>query len=102
MKLITKLRKADFAKKTAIWQHADLRSWEVEELVIEMILSLPGHYKIHDRQYGTNLVDKIYEVYGWMPSMFVSEQLLLGMAALYPEKVYASFTLGLDAVEVKK
>lgn len=76
--------------------------WEAEEAVKEMILSLPGSYKIHDRQYGTNLVDAVYEVYGWMPSMLINESLLLGMQATNPKKVYASFTLGLDAVEVRK
>jgi hypothetical protein len=67
-----------------------------------MVLSLPkGHYKLHDRQYGTNLIDKMWEMYGWMPSMLVSESMMLGLQALYPEKVYASFTLGLDAIEIK-
>lgn len=102
MKLITKIRKADAAKKTKLWMDAELMGWQAEEIVKEMILSLPGCYKIHDRQYGTNLVDKIYEVYGWMPSMFVSEQMLLGLQATNPKKVYATFTLGLDAVEVRK
>jgi hypothetical protein len=102
MKLITKIRKADVTKRTKIWQDADLTSWEAEELVKEMVLSLPGHYKLHDRQYGTNLVDKVFEIYGWMPSMFVDEKMLLGLQALHPEKVYASFTLGLDTVEIKK
>lgn len=102
MKLIAKIKKADFAKKTKLWQDADLRNWEAEEIVQEMVLSLPGSYKIHDRKYGTNLVDKVYEVYGWMPSMFVSENMILGLQVRYPKRVYASFTLGLDAVEIKK
>ena len=46
-------------------------------------------------------MDTIYDLYGWMPSMFVSESMLLGLQALYPDKVYASFTLGLDAIEIK-
>jgi hypothetical protein len=37
-----------------------------------------------------------------MPSMFVDEKMMLGLQNLYPKKVYASFTLGLDAVEIKK
>lgn len=101
-KLITKIKKADASKKTEIWQAADLSHLEKEEIVKEMVLSLPGRYKLRDRQYGTNLVDKIYEVYGWMPSMFVSERMLLGLQVLHPKKVYATFTLGLDAIEVKK
>jgi hypothetical protein len=101
MKLITKLRKADQSKKTQIWQDADLSRDEALQLVREMILSLPGCYKLHDRQYGTNLVDTVYDAYGWMPSMFVDEPMLLGLQALYREKVYASFTLGLDAIEIK-
>jgi hypothetical protein len=102
MKLITKIRKADFSKKTDLWHAADLTREEGERLVEEMILTLPGYYKIHDRQYGTNLVDKVYEVYGWMPAMLVSERMMLGMQVKYPKKVYASFTLGLDTVEIKK
>ena len=102
MKLITKIKKAEFTKKSEIWNNADLSRAEGDEFVREMILSLPGHYKIHSREYGTNLVDKVYEVYGWMPSMLVNESMVLGLQALYPNKVYASFTLGLDAVEVKK
>jgi len=101
MKLITKIRKADTTKKTEIWLGLDMMRFEAEALVAEMVLSLPGHYKLHDRQYGTNLVDKMYEVYGWMPSMLVSESMLLGLQALNPKKVYATFTLGLDAVEIK-
>ena len=67
-----------------------------------MILSLPGYYSIHRRGLGENLVDTVYDVYGWMPSMFVSEEMLLGMQALDEKRVYASFTLGLDAVQIKE
>lgn len=102
MKLITKIKKAEHTKKSEIWNNAELTRAEGDELVREMILSLPGHYKIHGREYGTNLVDTVFEVYGWMPSMLVNEAMLLGLQALYPKKVYASFTLGLDVVEVKK
>ena len=102
MKLITKIRKADFLKKSEIFQDADLSRAEAKELVREMILSLPGYYSIHRRGLGENLVDKVFEVYGWMPSMFVSEEMLLGMQALDEKRVYASFTLGLDAVRIKE
>lgn len=103
MKLITKIRKAQGpCKKTAIWQTADLSKEQAERLVQEMILSLPkGHYKLHCREYGTNIADVIYDVYGWMPSMFVNESMMLGLQVLHPDKIYASFTLGLDAIEIK-
>lgn len=103
MKIITKIRKAkDHQKKTDIWHSSNLSREESEQLVREMVLSLPsGYYKLHDRQYGTNIVDAIYDEYGWMPSMFVNEPMMLGLQALYPEKVYASFTHGLDAIEIK-
>jgi hypothetical protein len=102
MKLLTKIRKADPIRKTEIWQSLNLSNDERDQLIRDMVLSLPkGAYKIHDRQYGTNLVDKIYEIYGWMPSMLVSESTMLGLQALYPNRVYASFTLGLDAIEIK-
>lgn len=102
-KIITKIRKAsDQGDKTKIWQSLDLPREELEKIVRDMVLSLPvGHYKLHDRKYGTNIVDTMYDVYGWMPSMHVSEAMMLGLQALYPEKVYASFTLGLDAIEIK-
>jgi len=103
-KLLARIKRAkDIRKKSNIWQDADLSRPEAEQVVREMILSLPaGHYKIHDRKYGTNIVDTMYDIYGWMPSMFVSESMMLGLQALYPEKVYASFTLGLDAIEIKE
>ena len=102
-KLITKIKKAkDASEKTKIWEDADLLRDESEKLVSDMILSLPkGHYKLHDRTYGTNIQDKIYELYGLMPSVFVNERIMLGLQVLYPEKVYASFTLGLDAIQIK-
>jgi len=102
MKLINKIKKADFRKKTALWQEADLSREQAEKIVAEMVLSMPkGFYCLHGREYGTNLVDAIYNVYGWMPSMFVSERMILGLQILHPKKIYASFTLGLDAVEIK-
>jgi hypothetical protein len=103
MKLINKIKKAtDTTKKTAIWQKANLSKDEADQLVKEMVLSVPkGCYKLHGREYGTNLVDIIYDMYGWMPSMFVDERMVLGLQELYPDKVYASFTLGLDAIEIK-
>lgn len=101
-KLIKRLKAADFSKKTDIWQAADLTRSEGEDAVKAMILDLPpGGYKLHDREYGTNIADTIYNEYGWMPSMLVSESLLLGLQVAHPDKVYASFTLGLDAIEIK-
>ena len=102
-KLLTKLsRTQDVTKKAHIWTDANLDREQLDLLVKDMVLSLPaGYYKLHGREYGTNLVDTIYEKYGWMPSMLVSESTLLGLQALHPEKVYASFTHGLDAIEIK-
>lgn len=102
-KIIAKIRKADDPqKKTELWQSLDLPRKDLEEIARKMVLSLPaGYYKLHDRKYGTNIVDKMYDIYGWMPSMLVSESMMLGLQALYPKKVYASFTLGLDAIEIK-
>lgn len=101
-KLIKKLKAADFSKKTDIWHDADLTRSEAEEAVKEMILNLPpGGYKLHGREYGTNLVDTIHNEYGWMPSMLVSEPMMHGLQVTHPDKVYASFTHGLDAIEIK-
>ena len=103
MKIINKIRKAEFSKKTELWRNADLSRADAEKLVGEMVLTMPaGYYKLHGREYGTNLVDAVYEVYGWMPSMFVDEKMLLGLQAIHPDKVYASFTLGLDVIQLKK
>ena len=102
MKLITKIKKAERAEKTEIFLSLELSNDEQCQLIRDMVLSLPkGYYKLHDRQYGENLIDKIWEIYGWMPSMLISESTLLGLQALYPNKIYASFTLGLDAIEIK-
>ena len=102
-RFLNKIRKAkDPRKKTALWQAADLSREQGEQIAGKMVLSLPaGHYKLHGREYGTNLVDKVYEMYGWMPSMLVSEAMMLGLQALHPERVYAAFTLGLDAIEIR-
>lgn len=97
------INQQDMGKKTEIWQRANLTKEEINQIIPEMILHLPaGYYKLHDRKLGTNLIDKMYEQYGWMPSMMVSESTMLGLQALYPERIYASFTLGLDAIEIKK
>ena len=103
MKLITKLRKADPRKKNEIWEKAfmDMSREDAESLVREMILTLPGYYRLHTRGYCENLVDKVYEIYGWMPSMLVSEPMLRGMSVMMPKRVYVAFTLGLDVVEIK-
>jgi hypothetical protein len=103
MKLITKIRKAkNNQQKTDILLDANLMEWEYDELTKEMVLSLPkGGYKLHSREYGTNLRDAIYDLYGWMPSILVSEEMLLGLEVVYPKKVHASFTLGIDKIEIK-
>jgi hypothetical protein len=102
MKLLTKIKKANTTQKTEIWQSLELSNEERNQIINDMVLSLPkGSYKLHDRQYGTNLIDKMWEIYGWMPSMLVHESTLLGLQVLYPNKIYASFTLGLDAIEIK-
>ena len=101
-KLLNKLKKAnDSSKKTDIWYDADLKLDEMNEIVKKMILSLPGYYKLHSREYGTNIVDALYEIYGLFPSRLVTESMILGLQARYPDKVYASFTLGLDVITIK-
>jgi hypothetical protein len=102
MHLIHKIKRASWTRKTEVWNDADLSLPDARDLVAEMVLSLPaGCYRLHGRDYGTNLIDAIYGTYGWMPSMLVDEPMLLGLQVLYPDKIYASFTLGLDVVEVK-
>lgn len=102
MKLITKLRKADILKKNQIWQDTDLSRLEAEELVKEMILTVPkGSYHLYERRYGTNLIDTIWEMYGWMPSMLISQSMLLGMQAIDEKRIYVSFTHDLDIIQIK-
>jgi hypothetical protein len=102
VKLINKIKKADFSRKTRLWMDADMTADEARALVADMVLAVPvGHYKLHDREYGTNLVDAVYAIYGWMPSMLIDAPMILGLACLHPDRVYASFTLGLDAIEIK-
>jgi hypothetical protein len=100
-RLITRLRKAgSLTKKTQIWLDADLSRAEELELVKEMILSLPkGSYRLYD---GTNnLIDTIWEMYGLMPSMLISQSMLLGMQSVNEKKIYVSFTHGLDIIQIK-
>ena len=103
MKLITKLRKADtFEKKTQIWLDANLSHEEQEALVKEMILTVPkGTYRLYERKYGINLIDTIWEMYGWMPSMLISQSMLLGMQVVNEKKIYVSFTHDLDIIQIK-
>ena|SRR5690606_20948836 len=103
MKLITKLRKADsLTKKTQIWLEANLNCAEQLELVKEMILTVPkGSYHLYERRYGTNLVDTIWEMYGWIPSLLIKESMLLGMQAVNEKKIYVSFTHDLDIIQIK-
>lgn len=101
-KLLTKLRKADTLEtKTQIWLDANLSREEQEALVREMILTMPkGTYRLHERS-GINLVDIIWEMYGWMPSMLISQAMLLGMQSVNEKKIYVSFTHGLDIIQIK-
>jgi len=101
MKLITKLQKASAERKTDIWYDANLSLADETAILTAMILSLPGSYKLHSHEYGTNLRDAIYDIYGSIPSYLISEELLLGLTAIMPERVQASFTLGLDKIEIK-
>lgn len=102
MKLITKLRKADNpTKKTQIWLDADLSRLEAEELVKEMILTVPGSYHLYERRYGTNLIDTIWEMYGFFPSQLITQSMLLGMQAVNEKKIYVSFTHDLDIIQIK-
>lgn len=101
MKLITKIKKATREKKTNLWIDANLFGDERSQMLRDMVLSMPkGCYHLHQRERGDNLVDEIFEKYGWMPSLLIDEPLILGMTILYPKKIYATFTLGLDVVEI--
>lgn len=101
--LIKKIKNAKTMQgKADAWYEADLTSDGYNKLVQDMILSLPeGYYKLHDRTYGNNIQDKIYELYGNNPSISVNESMMLGLQAKYPGKVYATFTHDLDAIEIK-
>jgi hypothetical protein len=99
MKLINKIKRADHTKKTELFLAEGV---DRNELVREMVLALPkGYYCLRNRELGDNLIDTMFQIYGWMPSLMVSEATLLGLQATHPKKVYASFTLGLDTVEIK-
>ena len=102
MKFITKLRKTkDYHKKTDLWIDMDLYGEERLSIIRDMVLSMPkGSYHLNNREYGDNLVDEVYKVYGWMPSMLIDESLIMGMTILYPKKIYASFTHNLDIITI--
>jgi hypothetical protein len=100
--LIAKIKEEkDQNKKADLWYDADLNTSEGNQAVREMVMSLPaGQYKLHSREYGTNLVDLMYELYGKMPSNMVDEPLLLGLTTTNPEKVNATFTHDMDSVTI--
>jgi hypothetical protein len=103
MNLIAKLRKADHPEKTNIWIDADLSVEETNKIIRKMVLSLPPwSYHLHGREYGLNLIDEIYKIYGWMPSMLISESFMLGMSILYPDKIRVAFTHDMDQVTISK
>ncbi|MFA5379971.1 MAG: hypothetical protein WC455_29695 [Dehalococcoidia bacterium] len=103
-RLLGTIKRADNHRKTELWINANLYGSAAREVVAEMVLSLPaGHYRLHGgRDIGCNLIDAVYETYGWMPSLHIDEAMMLGLQVVHPDRVYASFTLGLDVVEIKK
>ena len=99
-RLITKLRRANTFEKNQIWLNANLNREEQLELVKEMILTVPkGTYHLYDSP--NNLVDTVWEIYGWMPSMLISQPMLLGMMTVNEKRIYVSFTHGLDIIQIK-
>ena len=102
MKLITKIKKAKSPqKKQDLWLDADMSQEEAKALVKDMVLTCKGCYHLYNREYGENIVDKVFEIYGWMPSMFIDEALIMGLTITHPRKVHASFTHNLDIIEIK-
>lgn len=102
MKTITKIRKAK--DKVAAWNDAVeyMTEQEKRNLLMEMVLSLPkGYYRLRSREYSQNIIDVVWDIYGWIPAILINESILLGAQCLYPKRIYASFTLGLDAIEIK-
>jgi len=88
-------------KKTDLWYEFLDSGGDTNALLRAMILSLPaGCYKLHSYKYGNNITDAIHEMYGTCPTRFMSENIFLGLTAVKPNKVYASFTHGLDAIEI--
>lgn len=104
--ILNKLKKAEHSgskkTKTDIWYDANLSLKNEKKLLMRMILSVPGDYKLHSREYGNNLIDKIYDLYGRIPSLLINEELLLGMAQIYPQRVFVSFTHDMDKITIKK
>jgi hypothetical protein len=100
-KLIAKIKNAkDHDKKTSLWYDADLSLEEGDQIVRQMVLSLPGEYQLFGRGGGNSLVDNVFEVYGKIPSQVLNESFMLGMSVLYPDRVSASFTHDLEKVTI--
>jgi hypothetical protein len=93
----------DRDKKTDLYYQFLDSGHDPDDLVREMVLSLPpGYYKFHGREYGTNIVDEIFKTYGTMPSHHLKEAHLLGLTATRPEKIQAGFTHDMDSVIIHK
>lgn len=101
---LNKIKKAkDRDKKTSIYYEFLNDGGDGNKLLQEMVLSLPaGSYKLHSREYGTNIMDEIFNIYGTMPSYLIKEPLLLGLTAVKPEKIHATFTHDMDKIEIYK
>lgn len=101
-KALRKIRAAkDFNKKNAIFLSMTFSEREREQIVLEMVKTLPaGYYKLHGREYGTNLIDTAWTIYGPYLSIQITERIMLGLQTLYPKKFIVSFTLGLDAIQI--
>jgi len=100
--LMSKLKRAkDHGKKDKIFYDANLSKEDSDRLVMAMITTVPkGQYKLHSREYGVNIRDVIYDMYGNMPSNILSESVLLGASIRYPKKVRATFTHDMDKLTV--
>ncbi len=99
---LNKFRKAKtLDQKEALWYQFSDAGGDDNKLLQEMILSLPaGSYKLHGHEYGTNITDKVFELYGKYPSFSLREPLFLGLAAIKPNKVHATFTHDMDKIEI--
>ena len=97
MKMITRIRKAEGADKTRIFNEL---TWEEGNAVIEEFLfTVPTK----DRGYSTTQLAEMVDVeLGWMAGLRIDKKFMMRLRSRHDEKMTTSFTHGLNEVVFKK
>lgn len=101
-KMLAKIRRASASKKDAIYLSCYGKDRQM--LLEEAILRLPKKtYTLDIESKAAQPITKvIQEMYGVMASVDVTEKLIRGLSVIYPSKIQANLTLGLQEIHIGK